>query len=626
MEIEQITEKFARRIIWLDKYKRWTTWQEDVIKFFTQIWNDPNLAKSKAEWERITNRFGNLAENFDILFVAIEESDVDYDFIRLGKNGVVLVNKIKNKSLNWHSAGDELTTRDLSWENGSYVVQPINTNRVQPFNSTYDKEDTENSSEDDYESTREEFESVEVDKEIEWNRFCYANRLGDSTMRNKSLKDKYIKNIEATSSETKAILDELGIHTPMRTVKAPSTKNNTTPNFANSKKSEVTPNPNSYLSKATPQTSKTEVESIDSRMSKLEALMENITQLIAKPSSILKDDEKKVNSKKKKSAVSFSTFSTTEASETSDTSDSSSSEESEGSDRTKKERKTTKRYKNVPYLSAAPSINSLSSKEDDAIRWFSKFEKIAKAYRWDDKQMASQVATFFDGEAEEIYDGLEDSVKKKYSKVREQMLKRLKKSGAELSVMKQYLTLKQEEGETASQLGNRLKRLIERSKRLKSQETESNSAKQYINALDPSVASALINHKWKSLDEVIKAAERSENIWKNNAPTQNFGVNSIYNQKGQDNQHSGDPPKNNLVNTRCFNCGKLGHIAAKCTEKKEGTQQCDFCGKRGHNEADCFSKKTFEKRKTGLTRSSEQAKGSTLKTEAQGSDQMPLTH
>ena len=45
------------------------------------------------------------------------------------------------------------------------------------------------------------------------------------------------------------------------------------------------------------------------------------------------------------------------------------------------------------------------------------------------------------------------------------------------------------------------------------------------------------------------------------------------------------------VETRCYNCGKNGHMAKDCKAPKREKGACFHCGKQGHVIKDCRQKK-----------------------------------
>ena len=159
-------------------------------------------------------------------------------------------------------------------------------------------------------------------------------------------------------------------------------------------------------------------------------------------------------------------------------------------------------------FSQNPTFKQMHSKRDDIVDWFKSFEKVAQAQCWNSAMMAAQAPINFKDEAEDIWDRLSTEGKLDYNIMKAHMIKRMKPPGSDGMNLNDYYSLTQGVGETPAQLASRLKKLVERSSRLRASESDSSMARQYIRALNVEISASLVNTPFKKVDEALKAAER----------------------------------------------------------------------------------------------------------------------
>jgi len=250
------------------------------------------------------------------------------------------------------------------------------------------------------------------------------------------------------------------------------------------------------------------VEALIRRIDELEGRLKDLK----KPESILKS-AKKGPKPSKATAPKMIRFSDTSEGESfvqdSSTSDSDCELLPSNSSSTSKAATRDRNNPSRPIFVQATAFNELNSKEDDAIEWFRKFERAARVNGWSDAEMANNAVLHFEGEALDIWDSMGTDIQSNYESMKKMMIKKMKKMGSETSLTKQFLSLKQQTGETASQLATRMKTLITSSSRLQ-RESKSSVCKQFVAALRPEISVVLINSSYKDLESLIRSAEKVE--------------------------------------------------------------------------------------------------------------------
>ena len=346
-------------------------------------------------------------------------------------------------------------------------------------------------------------------------------------------------------------------------------------------------------------------EVIRQLMTRIEELEMGSQKTTEASKSILKPSSR--NSKKSLKDVQKVSWSTTDVSSDESTdSDSSLSSEEVVTTKDRKIRKT--------IFSTMPNFNIIRSKDDDLVAWFKHFELTAKAQCWNKHQMASQVPLHLGGEALDAWESLKEIDKDNYHAMKNKLLKKMRKSGSESSITKQFLSLVQAEGESVGQLASRLRRLIEGSTKLK-KETERKVAKQYVQALKPEISCLLVNSKFKDLDDVVRAAERVESQLFKQTPRQNFSVNQMSIDDSYDMNENpatlqtvnanlqSDSRDNEYRATRqqliCFLCRQVGHRIRDCP-RQDNSKLCEFCVRQGHIRDSCPLERDIKLRQVSL--------------------------
>ena len=246
--------------------------------------------------------------------------------------------------------------------------------------------------------------------------------------------------------------------------------------------------------------------------SKRVEIEEQIKSLTESLKLLSADDERlkksvRIRDHKKKRSKRYSSASSMETTDYSNTSESETDSESDVS--SDESHKSSRKKKSQMIFLQAPTFDTVYGRDDDIVDWFKNFELVAKASGWDKRHMAKTAPISFKNEAQQVYQSLTSREKQDYDKIKKVMIRKLKQAGSDQNAITEYHNLCQMEGETLSELASRLTKLVEHCPRLK-KESNRSLAKTYLRALDERIGSTLQNMRFKSVEDVVKAAERNE--------------------------------------------------------------------------------------------------------------------
>ena len=262
-------------------------------------------------------------------------------------------------------------------------------------------------------------------------------------------------------------------------------------------------------------------------------------------------------------------------------------------------------------FSSPPAIDRIKSKQDDIQAWFKRFEKVVKPQNWDNRTMAAQAATYFEEEAECVWEALDQCDQEDYMVMKAHMLKHFKMPGGETRFMTDYFTAQQQVGESPASFAARLRNLVEKLPSIKSSLSETKLARHFVGRLYPSTAQTLIINQFRNLEEAVRAAEKVQAITRRvqNEQMQFETVNAV----SAPNQGMRRPRRDGQ---KCYGCGGNDHLVYDCPNI-DRTKTCNHCGWKGHDIEDCNMHKNAQKRLLNSSTSVPETKGSDGKSPAQ---------
>ena len=261
-------------------------------------------------------------------------------------------------------------------------------------------------------------------------------------------------------------------------------------------------------------------------------------------------------------------------------------------------------------FTSPPAIDRIKSKQDDIQAWFKRFEKVVKPQNWDNRTMAAQAATYFEEEAECVWEALDQCDQEDYMVMKAHMLKHFKMPGGESRFMTEYYTAQQQHGESPASFAARLRNLVEKLPSIMSTLSETKMARHFIGRLHSSTAQTLIVNQFRSLEEAVRAAEKVQALTKRtqNEQIQFETVNAV-----SANNQSIRRPKRDWQ--KCYGCGGSDHLVYEC-DKIDRSKTCTHCGWKGHEIESCTMLQKAQKRLLNCSTSVTETKGSDGKSPA----------
>ena len=259
-----------------------------------------------------------------------------------------------------------------------------------------------------------------------------------------------------------------------------------------------------------------------------------------------------------------------------------------------------------------PRLPAFIDGKDDLDSYLNRFERFARANKWDEDIWAPSLSALLTGKALDVYSRMSEDAAVDYDQLKEALLKRydLTEDGYRVK----FRDAKPEAGESPEQfivrLQNYLKRWIELSSTDEDFEGVCNLfvKEQFTDSCPKDLAVHLRERAPADLEELAKVAEQyliahGRHLAKpGDVKQQKKTPGNHGNQSGSDSHTQND--------RRCYTCGGIGHIASKCPSNHQSTsysskKKCYKCDRFGHDPSDCRSpnvKKSSQKAASAIVK------------------------
>ena len=235
--------------------------------------------------------------------------------------------------------------------------------------------------------------------------------------------------------------------------------------------------------------------------------------------------------------------------------------------------------------------------DEEARSWFKHYEVCALANGWYDQKKLLHLPTLIKGHSWAIYDSLQEGDLDTYEHLKDAILKCLCPYTEEDRVVPRKCLSQRHlcEGESVDELARDIEKLLEQaSPGLPNKVKNSELRFHLINSLPERVSLQLkVQPKVSYAETIVKARELCLIYERTEGPecinqVQSKQEETIQTISEQLTALNTSTTKSNSGVTRCFTCGKPGHIARNCRTRAQRIE-CFNCGGQGHVACNCWN-------------------------------------
>ena len=257
---------------------------------------------------------------------------------------------------------------------------------------------------------------------------------------------------------------------------------------------------------------------------------------------------------------------------------------------------------NVSRIPEIPSLPVFMDGKDDIHSYLERFERYAKAHKWDADNWATMLSALLSGTALDVYARLSSDDAVKYEVVKTALLKRYNLT--EEGFRSKFRNSRPEEGENARQFVTRVTTYLNQWMKM-AEVTTLETLKdliireQFAYSCPRDLDIYLKEKEFISMDDMCEQSERfleahSKTLRNNNTRNEVHGTSHSKLKTHKDTERDKESMTEPRQVRECFNCHKTGHIKAECRNQYGGNEQyCTHCKLYGHVAEVCRNSKVI---------------------------------
>ena len=253
----------------------------------------------------------------------------------------------------------------------------------------------------------------------------------------------------------------------------------------------------------------------------------------------------------------------------------------------------------IPEMTSLPVF---MDGKDDIHSYLERFERYAKAHKWDADNWATMLSALLSGTALDVYARLSSADAVKYEVVKTALLKRYNLT--EEGFRSKFRNSRPEEGENARQFVTRITTYLNQWMRMAEVTTLERLKdliirEQFAQSCPRDLDIYLKEKEFISMDDMCQQSERfleahSKTLHNINSRNEVHGTRYSKLETHKDAERDKEPMTEPRQVRECFNCHKTGHIKAECRNQYGGNEQyCTHCKLYGHVAEVCRNSKVI---------------------------------